>query len=321
MPGWPKETGHAGFATQGGWLYGLVTRGDAAALWRTDGSRSDRVWPAPKNWQPAAFASDGEHLWMAGTRDEKAFVWRSTDARSWKPVAVLDGGTPWSMTAYRGVVAVGGEAPSGAGVLWLIGDGPVREVLNAKPEWPALAASSRQNVDWHAAAAALDTLLADPSAYATYGTALRQRIAGLPRTGVSEDFYPNRLAAAMPAEPLRMFGNIVLPSMADMGRWRVYWGMGLARSGRVRPEDILRAADYTPNGPMKFFSTAEIAMWAAGRLGHADRDVLDALIRRLEDAATPLWLRGDAVGALTAITGERFGYDSVAWRIWFDERP
>jgi len=106
-----------------------------------------------------------------------------------------------------------------------------------------------------------------------------------------------------------------------MGRWRVYWGMGLARSGRVRPEDILRAADYTPNGPMKFFSTAEIAMWAAGRLGHADRDVLDALIRRLEDAATPLWLRGDAVGALTAITGERFGYDSVAWRIWFDERP
>jgi hypothetical protein len=35
-----------------------------------------------------------------------------------------------------------------------------------------------------------------------------------------------------------------------------------------------------------------------------------------------LWLRGDVVGALSAATGQRYGYDVDAWRRWWREaRP
>ncbi len=57
-------------------------------------------------------------------------------------------------------------------------------------------------------------------------------------------------------------------------------------------------------------------MWVAGRLGQEDAATLEALVARLEDAEAPLWLKGDAVGALRAITGERFSYDAATWRSW-----
>ncbi len=41
------------------------------------------------------------------------------------------------------------------------------------------------------------------------------------------------------------------------------------------------------------------------------------MIERLGRAGDPPWLAGDVVGALTALTGERFGYDVDAWRGWW----
>ena len=158
----------------------------------------------------------------------------------------------------------------------------------------------------------------DPKSYERYGQPLKRAIYDLPRREVPPGFYAERLAADMPSAPLPMFGGIMLDEMAVMGRWRLYWGMGLARSGQVDPADILRSWDYTPNGPFKFFSTPEIAIWAARRVGRADGPILTALVQRLEDEATPLWLKGDAVGALFSITGQRLGYDVTAWRGWLE---
>ena len=31
----------------------------------------------------------------------------------------------------------------------------------------------------------------------------------------------------------------------------------------------------------------------------------------------PLWLKGDTVGALTALTGQRLRYDAGAWQGWW----
>ena len=45
-----------------------------------------------------------------------------------------------------------------------------------------------------------------------------------------------------------------------------------------------------------------------------NRRTLDALIARLDRAGDPDWLAGDLVGALTALTGQRLGYDAAAWR-------
>ena len=63
-----------------------------------------------------------------------------------------------------------------------------------------------------------------------------------------------------------------------------------------------------------------MAIWAAARLGQDGRPTLEALMDRLARADDPLWLRGDVVGALTALTGQRFGNDVAAWQAWWSER-
>ena len=53
------------------------------------------------------------------------------------------------------------------------------------------------------------------------------------------------------------------------------------------------------------------------QIGRDDQDTIDALIQRLDEANDPLWLRGDVIGALTALTGQRFAYDVDAWQAWW----
>jgi hypothetical protein len=319
VPGWPVRREVAGLTAHHGWLYGLVSGADETVIWRTDGARSQPVWTAPDGWSPTSITSDGTNLWMVGQRDGESRLWQARDGLDWRETAVLPDGSAQSLVAYRGLVAIGGRGEDGRGILWTVRDGPPMRQAILPVVWPDLFPMPRVPVDWDQEARALDTLLSAPKGYAGYGLQLRQRINNLPRTNVPSDFYNQRLAARMPRTPLPLFGDIVLDEMAVMGRWRIYWGMGWSRTGRVSPSDILRPADYTLNRPAKYFSTAEMAMWAAGRLGQRDRATLASLIARLEDPGTPLWLKGDAVGALTAITGRRFGYDGKAWRDWFSE--
>ena len=61
------------------------------------------------------------------------------------------------------------------------------------------------------------------------------------------------------------------------------------------------------------------AAWAAAQLGQADDETLAALVGQL-GRDHPRWLDGDLVGALTVLTGERFGYDLPAWQRWWAGR-
>jgi len=102
-----------------------------------------------------------------------------------------------------------------------------------------------------------------------------------------------------------------------MARFWLLWGMGLAGRGRVPPEQISTPWTAPENGAAKYFEPQVAAMWAVVELEQADRETIDALMARLQVAADPLWLKGDAVGALTALTGRRFGYDFDAWAAWW----
>lgn len=321
VPGWPN--GHSyGLTDHLGSLYGIVNRSEAGSLiWEFDGEESEQIWTPPEGWTPRALTSDSEQLWMAGDGADGASLWSSPDGQNWSEVAALEGGSPRDLVAYRGVVAIGGRGANDQGILWVsrLFPGAKPALPSPPPSWPSFEGKAANGFDWAGAASHLDSLLADPRSYERYGQPLEDAILALPQNGVPEDFYPGRLKAAMPGEPLQMFGDIVLEEMAVMARWRLYWGMGRSRSGKVDPADILRSWDYTPNRPFKFFSTPEIAIWAAGRLGLRDHFVLDALVQRLEDEETPRWLKGDAAGALFSIAGERFGYDARAWRAWLDK--
>ena len=43
------------------------------------------------------------------------------------------------------------------------------------------------------------------------------------------------------------------------------------------------------------------------------------MIDRINPDEDPLWLTGDFVGALSAVTGQHLGYDATAWRRWWHD--
>jgi hypothetical protein len=62
------------------------------------------------------------------------------------------------------------------------------------------------------------------------------------------------------------------------------------------------------------------AAWAIGELRQADDETVAALLARVHARGDPPLLVGDLVGALTAVSGCRFGYDVAAWRAWASAR-
>ncbi len=106
-------------------------------------------------------------------------------------------------------------------------------------------------------------------------------------------------------------------SARDVARWYLLWGVALGGHGRVPPALLSDPFDPPANRAEKYFEPAPAAAWAAAQLGQSDEDTLAALIARLEADGDPRWLRGDVIGALSVLSGRRFGYDDAAWRAWW----
>jgi len=87
--------------------------------------------------------------------------------------------------------------------------------------------------------------------------------------------------------------------------------------GKV-PVNLIAAPWEAPkNGAEKYFESAPAAAWAAAELGQKDDKTLAALIARLDRPGDPAWLKGDIIGALTVLTGQRFAYDIAGWQRWW----
>jgi hypothetical protein len=182
------------------------------------------------------------------------------------------------------------------------------------PDWSKRADQER---DWTAAGLELDRRLADPGSYLAPGSRLRDLVLELVLAGPPEDFFVARLAGPLPTDELALIGGNVRVPAASLARWTLLWGMSLTGRGRV-PVALLTAPWTAPqNASEKYFDPAPAAMWAVGLTGQDDPVTIEALLERLGRTDEPLWLRGDAVGALAAVTGERFGYDEAAWRAWW----
>jgi hypothetical protein len=179
-------------------------------------------------------------------------------------------------------------------------------------------------LDWAAAGVGLDRLLADPQTYRQRGQ-LRDAVFDLARAGPPAGFFAERLRAPMPDVPMSLIGGAVQVPASYVGRAVLLWGMTLKGREAISPEnrvplDLLKAPwTRSSNRAEKYFDSQPFAIWAAGSTGQNDIATLDALVGRLSQEGDPLWLRGDVVGALTALTGERFGYDVQAWQLWWRE--
>lgn len=178
------------------------------------------------------------------------------------------------------------------------------------------------DLDPTALLADLDRALADPESYEGYGRGLRKALWPLARhrSAAIGAALSARLTGPFPEVMLQMFSKDFVVTAEEMGQWYLLWAVARAGPGRVPPELIARPWRAVTNNAEKYYEPTSGAAWAAARLGQDDDATLAALIAHLETPGDPDWLAGDMIGALTSLTGQRFGHDVAAWRQWWEGR-
>ena len=314
VPGWPKDRPVLALAAWRGWVYGLVDAEGGTAVWRTDGDRVEPVAPPRRAWNAIHLAAGAGGLWAVSAEARGGAVWHSSDGGDWRRRYRLAGGQPREAIVYGGAVYAVGSGDDGRGILWGPPSPAPAEPAPA-PAWPP--SPEPAPVDWDAAGADLDRALFEADAYESHGKRLREFVYVLARSGAPHGFFGGRLIGTLPEHTVSLIGGRVQVPASRLARWILLWGMSVGGDGGVPPSLVGEAWSAPANPSEKYFDAPPAAMWAAALAGKPDRPVIAALIARLRAPGDPLWLKGDAVGALTALTGQRLAYDFDAWYAWW----
>jgi hypothetical protein len=322
LAGWPKDRPLRAWALLDGWVYGLVEEAGGTAVWRSDGARVEPVAPARAGWRPRALAAGDGALWAVGVEGDGGLLWRSTDGRDWEAVGRIAGARPGAVQVHEGVVYVGGTDAEGRGALW------GRSLGEPMPSRPSTNASSLEGFfgggrpapePWRPVVARLDQALADPASYAHHGERLRDLAFELAMARPPAEVWRDRMMRKVPDIELSLIGGKTTARGEDLAQWILLWGLSLAGEGEVPAAWLAEPWTGEPNPSEKYFAPAPAAIWTAAVIGQNDAATIGALVDRLDRPGDPPWLTGDVVGALTALTGERFGYDAAGWRAWWAE--
>ncbi len=316
VTGWPAGRRVGVLAAHGGWLYANNVTAKGSSLWRTDGKVVERVTGLDGAVTRALAAGPGA-LWAVTGTSGQGRLWRSADGVSWKTVQTFARAMPVDVAVYGGHVYVGTLEAGGRGALW----GPPAPAPVEAPATRPLPPAMASDPDMTALLADLDRALGDPESYQGYGRGLREALWPLARhrSVAIGAALSARLTGPFPELTLQMFSKDFVVTAAEMGQWYLLWAVARAGHGRVPPELIATPWRAAVNNAEKYYEPAPAAAWAAARLGQDDDATLAALIARLEAPGDPDWLAGDMIGALTVLTGQRFGHDIAAWRRWWDE--
>jgi len=318
VPGWPEGHAVSALTLHRGALYAVQHKNTTRTLLRAVEGRVEPV-EGLAGAPVRALASDGSDLWAVGSDGAGGgALWRSADGLAWTQVQMFKGAVPLDVLAYRGAVWVGTKGPGDRGGLYgplIANPFPGSPVPPALPARPAAPDPGRLKDDL----ASLDTALADPGSYAGHGRGLRPILrrlaaAGTPEAGAA---LAERLGGALPEHEVRMFGGQLRLSAATMTRWYLLWAMARTGHGKVPTAFLLEDWKAEPNDAEKYLDAPPAAAWAVSELRQDDPETIDALVARLDRPGDPDWLNGDLIGALTVLTGQRFGYDTEAWRAWW----
>ena len=312
--GWPRDARVSGLAAHGDWLYGIVAQPGGGAIWRTDGRRSEKVAVPLGGLDLRDIASAPDGLWATGIHGRNGALFFSADGMTWTLSHELIGGHPIDVAVLDDRVFVGGRGNNGRGIVW---GSPPSTAVSEPHDFTPMPPPTPTDVDWHALGARLDALLVDSASYERRDTELRDVLFQVAREKPPPGFFEARLATPIPDLAVSRFGGARNVSTAKLGRFMLMWAMTQSGSSTVPADDF--GADWIADDrrSQKFTEPAIAAMRAVSWTGQRDRATIEALLDRLQRPDDPLWLKGDAVGALSAVTGQRFGYDFAAWRRWW----
>ncbi len=316
---WPAGAGVESLRAYRGWLYGVLLGRTQRAVWRTDGRAVERV-AGLDGVRVRALAAGPDAMWAVSIERGGGALWRSADGVAWRRAQQFPRDEPLDVTVYGGRVYVGTLAPSGPGTLW----GPPAPAPTEPTATPAplpRAIPALAPADVPGALEALDRALADPAGYAAHAARLHGTLEPLAFTATPDagQALARRLAGSFPRLDVTLFGGALTVPATRMAHWQLLWAMAQTGYGRVPPGLLTTPWSARPNRAEKYLEPVPAAAWAAAQLGQADEETLTALVGRL-GSDHPRWLDGDLVGALTALTGQRFGHDLTAWRRWWAGR-
>ena len=324
VPGWPADRPIVGLAAYRGAVYALVREAGVreaggVSVWRSDGRRSARIFGPRPQWRARDIAAGAGGLWAVSAEDRGGTLWHSAEGTDWRAVGALPHGKPEEIAVTADGVYVTGAGDDGRGILWGPG-GSLGRPATSEADAPSaeLPRAPAQAVDLDALGRRLDRALREPESYAGHGAILRDLVHAAARGGAPAEFFSERLTGPMARHELSLIGGKVRVPADRLGRWILLWGMAVGGRGRVPLELILEPWRAEANGSQKYFEAPPMAIRAAAAVGQRDRATVAALIERLARPEDPPWLRGDVIGALTALTGRRFAYDIAAWRAWWE---
>ena len=164
-------------------------------------------------------------------------------------------------------------------------------------------------------------LVMDPQSTANYARALRRQLGNHPQLRTAEfgAAVTRLLSVSFDGAPTKMFTNETI-SHQNLVRWYLVTSLAINGHGRVDPSWLI--ADGKMNVPSsgKIFNPSIAAIVATGWLKQNDKSTLATLFQRLNTQSDPRWVKADVIGALTALTSQRFGYDTMAWNQWWKDQ-
>jgi len=269
------------------------------------------------------FAS-GDRLWAVAAAPGGATVLASADGTRWSEVQRIPDAEPVSVALLAGDLYLGVRHAGGHGGLWgppapsLAGTPGPAPVAPALPDIPA----RRTEGDLEAELRDLDAALTDTRALEHYQGRLEAALTPIlsRRSPEAGRALSERLSRRYPDAEIARFGGRVRIALSRSNRWHLLRAIALNGHGRVPPGLLAERWTSPANGAEKYLDPLPAAAWAIAWTGQDDAETLGALVARLGAQDLPAWANGDLVGALSALTGERFGHDPGAWRRWWAAR-
>ncbi|SIN68458.1 hypothetical protein SAMN02745824_1812 [Parasphingorhabdus marina DSM 22363] len=311
---WPLNRYFNGLTIHGEGLFAIVGRGREREIWRFDGRRSVRVGIKGPF---VDLASDGNRLWVVANDGQ---LWSSPGGDHWLRGQKLDQGRPVSIQSVAGQIYVAGAGDDGRGIVW----GPRNHIIPRGEKPPRLISQKPEQLvamDWESTGRDIDLMLAAPSTYEAAGISrLRRLIYAASTNGPPAGFFAERFKARPPDLAFSAFGGSLSLRAIDIARASILTGM--ARAGQADVPVNLLTDPWTspPNSYEKYFEIELSALRAVAASGQNDRQTVDALLKRLDFADDPPWLKSQIIGTLTSISGKHLGYDIVAWKDWAKSR-
>ena len=323
LEGWPISDRVDELTVHKDELFVFTDTGNDRNLMHYNGTETRKI-TLPGNNRPRALHSTGEKLWLVSQHvDKKAnrgWLWVYGNGK-FNALQDFDD-APVSIASYKNKVYVGTYHPDG-GSLWEYTDKRPGNVNDAQRiELPK--ENKNDSLDKALVKALYDELseiINDPESTANYSRILRRQIGRHPSIKTAEFGAAVTQLLSEPIEdgPVTMFTRLPLRREALI-KYYLLTTLAISGHGSVDPALITQSAELQSHRSGKHFDPSVAAIVAVGWIGQNDKSTISALMQRLNNNSDPAWVKSDVIGALTALTQQRFAYDVAAWNQWWQSQ-